>query len=514
MSPHVPIVEAGAVVFMGARMKGLNTGKGVGISVVSGVASWLVALAAIAGTPCDASADPAPAGLEWPQFRGPGASGIGVGGFPDRFGPGTNEAWAIDVPPGNSSPVISGQRLFLTGFSGGELVVLALDARTGREAWRRVLAPGRIERGARLGNPATATCATDGRVVVSYFGPFGLVSHDMDGTERWRHPLPTPLTQHGAGTSPVIVGDLVLLNQDQDTGSYLLAVGLADGRTRWRVDRPHARRGFSTPLAWPPGKPEAVVVAGTLQLDAYRVGDGSPLWRVQGLPNEMVSSPVAGDGMLFVAGWTAGSGVGRMPAWDDLMANGDANHDQRLSSAEAPAGPARQHFAYLDADKDGQLSAGEYAAAAHAFDASRNVAMAVRPGGVGDVTGTAVLWTFPRGLPYCPTPLLLGERLWLVRNGGLVTVLDARTGRAVLQEERLGTLGDHYASPVASGDRVCIVAQSGTAVVLRAGDTLDVVARNPLGDAVVATPAIAHGRIHVRTATRLHAFGPSHGGAR
>jgi hypothetical protein len=84
----------------------------------------------------------------------------------------------------------------------------------------------------------------------------------------------------------------------------------------------------------------------------------------------------------------------------------------------------------------------------------------------------------------------------------------------VLQEERLGTLGDHYASPVASGDRVCIVAQSGTAVVLRAGDTLDVLARNPLGDAVVATPAIAHGRIHVRTATRLHAFGPSHGGAR
>lgn len=461
-----------------------------------------------------ASSQPIPPGLEWPQFRGPGASGIGVGGFPDRFGPGTNEAWAIDVPPGNSSPVISGHRIFLTGFADNQLWVLAVDARTGREAWRRALAPGRIERGARLGNPATATSATDGRLVVSCFGPFGLVCHDVDGTERWRHPLPTPLTQHGAGTSPVIVGDLVVLNQDQDVGSYLLAVGLADGATRWRVERPHARRGFSTPLAWPPGKPEAVVVVGTLQLDAYRLRDGAPSWRVHGLPNEMVSSPVAGEGMIFVAGWTAGSGVGRMPAWDGLLASGDANHDQRLSSAEAPAGPARQHFAYLDSNKDGWLDAAEYAAAAHAFDASRNVALAVRPGGDGDITRTAVAWTFQRGLPYCPTPLLLGGRLWMVRNGGLVTVLDAGTGRAVLQEERLGTIGDHYASPVASGDRVCIVAQSGMAVVLRAGDALDVVARNDLGEPVVATPAIAHGRIHVRTATRLHAFGPAEGGGR
>jgi hypothetical protein len=104
--------------------------------------------------------------------------------------------------------------------------------------------------------------------------------------------------------------------------------------------------------------------------------------------------------------------------------------------------------------------------------------------------------------------LWLGDRIWMVRNGGLLTVLDASTGRAVLQEERLGTMGDHYASPVASGDRVCVVSQSGMAVVLRVADRLDVVARNALGESVVATPAIAHGRIHIRTASRLMAFGP------
>lgn len=451
------------------------------------------------------AADP---GLEWPQFRGPNASGIGLGGFPDRFAPGTNEAWGVEVPPGNSSPVISRDRVFLTGFADNQLLVFALDARTGHESWRRSFSPGKIERGARLGNPATATSATDGRRLVSCFGPFGLVCHDTEGTELWRHPLPVPVTQHGAGTSPVIAGDVVLLNQDQDTGSYLLAVGLHDGKERWRVERPHARRGFSTPLPWPVGDPAVVVVAGTLQLDAYSVRDGVPAWHVHGLPNEMVSSPVAGPGMLFVAGWTAGSGVGRMPEWDALVASGDANHDQLLSHAEAPAGPAKQHFPYLDSNKDGLLSADEYSAAAHAFDASRNVGMAVRPGGSGDITGKAVAWTFSRGLPYCPTPLWLGNRIWMVRNGGLLTVLDASSGRPVLQEERLGTMGDHYASPVASGDRVCVIAQSGTAVVLKAIDGLEVVSTNQLGESVVATPAIAHGRIHVRTASRLMAFGP------
>ncbi len=475
-----------------------ETWSGGGARWTTAGLAWLVAVGVLGAEP----------GLEWPQFRGPNASGIGRGGFPDRFGPGTNEAWGVEVPPGNSSPVVTGDRIFLTGFADNQLLVLALDARTGGESWRRAFAPGKVERGARLGNPATATCATDGRRVVSCFGPFGLVCHDREGVELWRHPLPVPVTQHGAGTSPVIAGDLVLLNQDQDTGSYLLAVGLHDGKERWRAGRPHARRGFSTPLPWPVGDPAWVVVAGTLRLDAYSIRDGAPAWHVNGLPNEMVSSPVAGPGMLFVAGWTAGSGVGRMPAWDALVAAGDADDDHRLSQSEVPAGPARQHFPYLDANKDGVLSADEYAAAAHAFDASRNVGMAVRPGGSGDITAGAVAWTFDRGLPYCPTPLWHGERIWMVRNGGLVTVLDAATGRAVLREERLGTMGDHYASPVASGDRVCVVAQSGMAVVVRAGDALDVVARNPLGEPVVATPAIAHGRIHVRTASRLMAFGP------
>lgn len=444
---------------------------------------------------------------QWPQFRGPAASGVVEGGFPTVFGPGTNMAWSIPMTAGNSSPVITGERLFLTAFDGESLLVLGHDLRTGQELWRRTLPPGNIERGARLGNPATATPATDGERVVVYFGAFGLACFTPAGEEVWRHPLPVPVTQHGAGTSPILAGDLVLLNCDQDVGSYLLAVDKRTGQIRWRTPRPHALRGFSTPLAWPIDKPAQVVVAGTLRLDAYDLHTGEEVWHVNGLPNEMVSSPVPGNGVIHVAGWTAGAGVGRMPAWDELVTSGDADQDGQLTREEAPSGPAKQHFPYLDADKNGRLSKAEYTAAAHAFDASRNVAMTVRPNGKGDITARAVVWTQTRGLPYCPTPLLYQGRLYLLRNGGLFTCVDATTGKPFYQEERLDALGDNYASPVASGDKVCVFSQAGVGVVLRSGAKLEVLARNALGESVLATPALANGRIYVRSTTRMWAFG-------
>lgn len=447
---------------------------------------------------------------DWPQFRGPNASGVVEGGLPRVFGPGTNHLWSVPVDSGNGSPIVLGEHLFLSTWDGTDLALECRSTADGQRQWRRTLPHGAIERGARLGNPATATPASDGRSIVAYFGAFGLACFDPDGNERWRLPLPIPVTQHGAGTSPVIARDLVLLNVDQDVGSHLLAVDLASGRIRWRTDRPHALRGFSTPLPWPTANPDLAVIAGTLRLDAYHLHDGSPAWHVSGLPNEMVSSPIPGNGLIHVAGWTAGPGVPRMPAWETLAAAGDADADGRLARNEAPPGPARQHFAYLDADKDGVLTRSEYTAAAHAFDASRNVALGIRPGGTGDITATAVVWSHARGLPYCPTPLLHQGRLYLLRNGGLLTCLDAATGKVHFQEERLGTLGDNYASPVASGDHVCIFSQNGTGVVLRAADQLDVLARNDLGDPVVATPALDRGRLFVRSASRLHAFAEPH----
>ena len=443
----------------------------------------------------------------WPQFRGPQGSGVGATDFPTHFGPRSNVLWKLSVPSGHSSPCIWGDKIFLTGFESNKLQVLGLDRHSGRMLWRRELEPGPIERGARLSNPATATPAVDGQRVIVYFGSFGLACWDFQGAELWRKPLPVPITQHGAGTSPVIAGELVLLNCDQDVGSYLLAVDKRTGRTVWRAERPEFRRGFSTPLLWPPEKPEEIIIAGTLRLVCYSLRDGAEKWSVSGLPNEMVASPVAADDLIFVAGWTHGSGVSRMPAFDALLERGDQNRDGQLTRDEAPGGPAKQHFVYIDANKDGLVTREEYDAIASIFNRSQNIALAVRPGGTGDVTQSHVVWKHTRGLPYCPSPLHYEGRIYLIKNGGLATCLDAKTGQAFYAEERLGALGDYYASPVAAAGKICVISQPGIAVVYRAGDALEVLARNGLDEPVIGTPALAEGKLYVRTAEHLFAFG-------
>lgn len=447
------------------------------------------------------------ADAQWPQFRGPGGSGIGITDFPTHFGPNSNVLWKAALPSGHSSPCIWNGRIFLTGFSEGKLETICLNLRDGGLLWRRQIEPGRIERNAQLSNPATATPATDGQRVCVYFGTFGLVTYDFDGTELWRKPLPVPVTQHGAGTSPLLVGDLLILNCDQDAGSYLLAVNQRDGQTVWKTERPGFRRGFATPLLWPAGKPELIIVPGTLRLVSYNVGDGAERWSVRGLPNEIVSSPVAGGELIYIASWTHGSGVSRMPAFDKLLEQGDANKDGQLTLEESPSGPAKQHFAYIDADKDGRLSREEYAVIARVFDESKNVALAIRPGGRGDVTETHVVWKATRGLPYVPSPLYYDGRIYLVKNGGLASCFDAQTGRVNYQEERLGALGDYYASPVAAAGKICVASQSGMVVVYRVGETLEVLARNALDEPILATPAIVDGKLYVRTQGRLFAFG-------
>ena len=456
---------------------------------------------------CFAAAAIAATEARWPQFRGPGAAGIGTGDFPTHFGPQSNLIWKVSVPGGHSSPCIWNDKIFLTGFNEGQLQVLCLNRVNGSVIWRRTLQPGTIERGAQLSNPSTGTPASDGESVFVYFGSFGLAAFDFKGVEKWRKPLPVPITQHGAGTSPVLAGDRLILTCDQDVDSYILCVDKHTGQTLWRTERSGFRRGFSTPLPYPAEAPREVIVLGTLRLVAYDLRTGTENWSVGGLANEMVTSPITGDGMIFVAGWTPGSGVSRMPSFDSLLAQADANHDGKLTRSEAPPGPANRHFLYVDANKDGFVTRAEYEAIANVFDQSHNVALATRPGGKGDVTDTHVVWKYTRGLPYCSSPLFYDNKIFLVKNGGIATCLDARTGSPFYSEERIGALGDYYSSPVAAGGKICVISHAGVAVIIRAGEQLEVLARNPLGEQVVATPAIVDGKLYVRGKEHLFAFG-------
>ncbi len=342
--------------------------------------------------------------------------------------------------------------------------------------------------------------------VFAYFGAFGLACYDFEGVERWRKPLPIPITQHGSGTSPVLAGDYLVLNCDQDVDSYLIAVDKPSGRTVWRTERAEFRRGFSTPLPYPPERPEQLIVPGTLRLVAYDLKDGSERWTVRGFANEMVPSPVSGDGLIFVTGWTPGSGAPTLANFDALLAAGDQTKDGKLTREETPAGPARQHFVYIDADKDGFVTREEWDSMSTIFNQSQNVLLAVKPGGTGDCTATHVEWKQTRGLPYCPSPLHHDDRIYLVKNGGLASCFDARTGKIFYQEERLGTIGDFYASPIAAGDKICAISQPGTVVIYRAGETLEVLSRNSLGETVVATPAVIDAILYIRTRDALWAF--------
>ena len=202
----------------------------------------------------------------WPQFRGPNGSGVATHATPPvKIGPTNGVRWCIEVPWSPSSPCIWGERIFLTTFSEGQLQTRCYDRRTGTLLWSSGLKPERLEAFNPTENsPAAPTPATDGRHVVSYFGSFGLICHDADARELWRHRLPVALSGcgFGSGTSPIIEGQLVILDRDQDQNSSLLAVEVATGKTAWETSRPEATGSFGTPVIWSQGDADDVVVPG------------------------------------------------------------------------------------------------------------------------------------------------------------------------------------------------------------------------------------------------------------
>lgn len=475
--------------------------------VVLGLSLGSFAPDVVAAAPTDPRAN-------WPRFRGADGSGVAADGAhpPVAFGPRTNVAWQVDLPPGNASPILWGDRLFITARAEGALRTLALDAGTGQEVWRRDVVPARVEEvHPSLGSPASATPVTDGTRVYVYFGSLGLLAFDAaTGAESWRHPLPLTQTEYGASSSPVLVGDHLVQLSDQDGGSFLLAVDKHTGRQAWRVERPEMRRGFGTPIAWEHHGRTDLVVPGTIWLKGLDPRTGEERWRVSGLARITCTSPVLGDGLLFTASWTTGGDRAAdritLPRFDDVLAERDLDHDGRLSLAELPEGAARQRAKHLDGNRDQFVDRAEWESMADIFARVENQAFAVGPDAKGDVSDAGVRWRFKKGLPYVASPLYYQGRLYLVKNGGMATCLDPRTGQASYQEERLGATGDYYTSPVAADGRVYFFSQRGVATVVRAGDRFEVVRQNDLGESVQASPAMVGSTLYLRTAAHLYAF--------
>jgi outer membrane protein assembly factor BamB len=473
--------------------------------------------------------------VSWPQFRGPNASGIALEGkkLPVHFGREKNVLWKTPVLPGHSSPCVWGERIFLTSYdkAAQKVETLCLDRNSGRILWQRTAPTAKIEKFHDYGSPAVATPATDGQRIYVYFGSYGLLCYDLDGKEQWKKPLPLAETVQGNGTSPVVAGDLLLLNREFLPDPSLMAVNTHTGDTAWKQVRQLAslagpNNGYSTPVVWRHDGLEEVIVHSPTQVSAHNLKDGMERWSVR-TTSTACTTPVIGDGLLFVVGYWIGTEPGEsdpLPTFDDLLKPNDKNQDGQISEAEVPDDlnlfrrpeiPGTEFklkylFGGMDANSDGQVGRVEWGTFLQdirkIFEQAENGLLAIKPGGKGNVTGSHVLWREKRALPEVPSPLHYSERIYLVRDGGIVTCLEAKTGR-LLYRGRLGATGPYFASPVAGDGKVYAASREGAVVVFAAGDELKILARNDLDESIAATPALVDGKLYVRTEKHLYAFG-------
>lgn len=335
-------------------------------------------------------------------------------------------------------------------------------------------------------------------------------------------------------TSPILYRDTVILVQDGDDGrSRLLALRADTGETVWEQPRPLFKAGWSTPMIFRHGAAEDLIVLGSRRLTAYDPATGQERWWAGGFPEETVGVPAAGDGLLFASGAALGGrGDDHWDAaatWRTTTAEFDQNRDGQIQRVEMTEGFAfiqrpelpRDHPGYglpvrdmdvllkiFDHDKNGVISEGEWMATMAGFAAiSHPTLVALRPGASGDARPIHVAWELRRGIPETSSLLCHRGRLYLMRDGGLLTCLEAATGRELFRE-RIDAPGQYIASPIAAGDRLLVASVQGVVTVIQIADTLTVLARNELGEGIYATPVVAGDRLYLRTAGHLYAFGP------
>jgi outer membrane protein assembly factor BamB len=429
--------------------------------------------------------NPAPDRGSWPSFRGPHASGIVEGQhLPDHWDgtTGENVLWRTPIPGlAHSSPIVWGDRVFVTtavsslpsaSFKPGlygdgdasadrsnqRWMILAIDKKSGTTIWERVAYEGEpLNKRHMKSTYASATPATDGQIVVAWFGSQGVYAYDVNGTFRWKVDLgrvnmgayDIPSYEWGPASSPIIWGNLVIIQCDTQADSFVMALNKDTGDIVWRTPR-QEYPSWGTPTVATLGKGPQLVTNASKFIRGYDPQTGKELWRLGGSSLITAPTPIVGDDLIVVVS-------GRAPERPIFVIKPDARGDLTLP--------------------DGKSSS------------------------------DAIAWSRTGRGSYMPTPLIYGGILYVLGNNGVFDAYELKTGAEVYRQ-RLATIGDGYsASPVASDGKIYLSNEDGDMTVVQAGREFKAVATNSMGDLLMATPALSDGVMYVRTAKTLFAIG-------
>ena len=474
---------------------------------------------------------------DWPQFRGPNCTGLSAGTqpLPVTFSATENVRWSAKVGDGVGGAVVAGGRVFVSGMTGDETVSLfAFDAATGEKLWQRDWQTGPLAEIHKTNSQASTTPAADAERVYLYFSTLGLLAVDArTGRDAWQQKLATPffVFKWGPGMSPVLHGDLVLFCQDDDLYPALYAFDKSTGKLRWKDDRLDMAVNYSHPVVCTVDGRDDIVVAGTGMLIGYDPESGQRRWHAKVLLRNIKTTPVCLDGVIYISLQSSGIANQWLASVDRAKTG---NNDSRLDKAEMQAFVGKQTipeaffkktFDRGDQNRDGFLAGRELDTAflhpdnfagadftASGDSAADQYILAVRGGGKGDVTQSHLLWKQKtKYTDHIVSPLVSGGRILLVKEGGITTVFDTEQGRSLRGAKRVGSGGSYFASPVCGDGKIYLAGENGTVVVLKNGPEYEELAQNDLGESIVATPAIADGGLFVRTRGQLMCFAAEEG---
>lgn len=462
--------------------------------------------------------------LDWPQFRGPSGSGrmARADALPVSLDASRNLVWKVSVPPGHSSPIVVGDRIFLTGFEDKRLSTLCFDLKQGLLLWRRDVTVSSFEKYHPQHGPASCTPVSDGRFLYVVFGSYGLICYDLNGVEIWKHQAEIQTNMFGSASSPILTHDRLILHRGTEAESLLQSFEPVTGKLQWERRQKGAFSSWTTPVPMATKKGTAVLIYEPFFLRACSLEDGSVLWSIPGLADEPITLPQLGDGLVFTTSYnmrTNQEAIG-LPTFEQLLAQCDQNQDGMISVDEAKANqsilsrpdadgqgdhPLRMFVRLLDEDRNGLITRAEWPRI-HRWMESWKHANGLIAIDVSKDGEPVLAWEHAKGVPECPTPIVIEGRIYMVRNGGLVTCLDSMNGQVQFQDH-LASGGPYYASPVYGAGKIYFASSRGVVTIVDIqASTPKVVSKSDLGEGIYATPALCRAGVVLRSEGHLWRF--------